>query len=164
MFSKNLTFCITTSFGSAGAFILPNTNKPLASRLFYREHFDNESQCTQTQLPSGPFGILPSPTSVTEQDAARLEHTLPFTTFAAIEPEPLISASYPLQITSYCPNVDLPASATRKVDTNFAQFTEAIELSVGRMAMMSALFLFMDEIVTGQSLPQQLSLLIGEPM
>jgi hypothetical protein len=29
---------------------------------------------------------------------------------------------------------------------------------------MSALFLFMDEIVTGQSLPQQFLRLIGEPM
>jgi hypothetical protein len=76
----------------------------------------------------------------------------------------LISASYPIQIASYCPNVDLPASAARKVDTNVADFTEAIELSVGRIAMMSALFLFMDEIVTGQSLPQQFLRLIGEPM
>jgi hypothetical protein len=164
MFSKNVTFCIITSFGTAGAFILPSANKPLASGLFYRERYDDESQFTQTHLPSGPFGILPSPASMTAQDTARLEHTLPFSTFAAIEPEPLISASYPIQITSYCPNLDLPASAARKVDTNVADFTEAIELSVGRIAMMSALFLFIDEIVTGQSLPQQFLRLIGEPM
>eukprot|EP00804_Cyclotella_cryptica_P001817 CCRYP_018414-RA/>CCRYP_018414-RA protein AED:0.23 eAED:0.23 QI:0/-1/0/1/-1/1/1/0/164 len=164
MLSRNVTFCIIASFGSAGAFISPHVNKPFASRLLYREHDDDSSQFAHTHLPSGPFGILPSPTSMTEQDATRLEHTLPFSTFTAIEPEPLISASYPIQISSYCPSVDLPASATRKIDKNLAELTEAIELSVGRIAMMSALILFMDEILTGQSLPQQFLSVIGEQM
>jgi hypothetical protein len=159
MSSRIFTYCILASIASAGAFTC-TTSKKSNTRLFYRDNLDDSF--TQRQLPSGAFGILPSPITAMNQDTTTLDEKLHYnSTFREIEPEPLISASIPTQ-SSHIPSIDLPSSARTRTAGKSIDFTEAIELSIGRVAMMAALVSFSMEIFTGQSLPQQFLSLIGQ--
>lgn len=139
--TKFTSFYAISSIASAHAFIT-TTNKQFPTRLQYREL--NDDSFTKRQLPTGAFGILPLPTA--EQDASIDTNTY---TFNTVESEPFITQSY-VQSTSYSPNLDLPASADKGLE-----FEKAMEVSIGRVAMMAAIVLIATEILTGASFPEQ---------
>ena len=148
MFSKIAITCAISSMASTDAFtIIPN--KISKTNLNYRNQYDDLWN-TNHQLPSGAFGILPSPI---EQDIAMD----PASYSSVIEPEPFITASHPQNI-SYSPKIDLPTSASIERDI---EFENVLEISLGRVAMMAALVLIVEEIWTGHSFPEQLVRLIG---
>lgn len=133
-----------SSISSVDAFTV-STNDRSKTRLCYRDLRD-DTGFTKRQLPAGPFGILPPPS---DQDHPSSTADIELFTFGFLEPEPLITRSY-AQSTSYSPNLDLPASALKDLD-----FEKAVEISVGRVAMISALVLIVHEVFTGESFPEQ---------
>ena len=128
-----------------------STNDRSTSRLHYRDLHD-DTGFTKRQLPAGPFGILPPPSNQDHPSTAVDTNSF---TFGFLEPEPLITRSY-AQSTSYSPNLDLPASATNDIN-----FEKAVEIGAGRLAMISALVLILDEVFTGESFPEQFVQLLG---
>ncbi|KAL3785332.1 hypothetical protein ACHAWO_008604 [Cyclotella atomus] len=150
MISRILVLVSTiSSITSLDAFTV-STNDRSSSRLHYRDLHD-DTGFTKRQLPAGPFGILPTPSNQDHPSSAVDSNSF---TFSVLEPEPLITRSY-AQSTSYS-HLDLPASATNDID-----FEKAVEIGAGRVAMISALVLILDEVFTGESFPEQFVQLVG---
>jgi hypothetical protein len=150
MISRILALVSTiSSITSVDAFTV-STNDRSSSRLHYRDLHD-DTGFTKRQLPAGPFGILPTPSNQDHPSSAVDTNSF---TFSVLEPEPLITRSY-AQSTSYS-HLDLPASATNDID-----FEKAVEIGAGRVAMISALVLILDEVFTGESFPEQFVQLVG---
>lgn len=164
MIAKIVTFSYTISsiIASVDAFTIAAMNKqPTTTHLNYRDqHYNDELFTAQnTGLPSGAFGILPSPT-FTDQDVASYQDSVSYM-HNFIETEALIpsSSSSVQSMASYSPDLDLPSSAT-VVDNNIGFHTE-IEVYAGRIAMMAAIVLLGKEIVTGASFAEQFVQLLG---
>lgn len=156
MISKIATICAISSIATADAFAM-QTCKRHTTRLQYQDLSEDEwfNSC-ERELPSGAFGILPPQSSVsTDQDTAQsLQNTSSYT--FRTDQGPLIPPSFAPN-TSYSPNFDLPASSATSKDI---EFKKAIELSFGRIAMLAASVLIIEEILTGESFPQQFMQLI----
>ena len=163
MIAKIVTFyTISSIIASVDAFTIAAMNKqPTTTHLNYRDqHYNDELFTAQnTGLPSGAFGILPSPT-FTDQDVASYQDSVSYM-HNFIETESLIpsSSSSVQAMSSYSPDLDLPSSAT-VVDNNIGFHTE-IEVYAGRIAMMAAIVLLGKEIVTGASFAEQFVQLLG---
>ena len=182
MISANVAFfsiALVCFIGSVDAFttITPSSVYEYKSRthLNYRNLNEQDEWCsTQTshRLPSGAFGILPQPTTSTDDQAVAVttykdspnSPSLP-NSYTFIEAEYLIppSNAHPTSTTRYYShgnNFDLPASSSSHVTNENGNFQKSVEISVGRIAMMAAVVLIGEEVLTGASLPELIAKLV----
>lgn len=99
----------------------------------------------------------------TYEDSSNSPSLLYIYTF--IEAEYLIppSNAHPTSTTRYYShgnNFDLPASSSSHVTNENDNFQKSVEISVGRIAMMAAVVLIGEEVLTGASLPELIAELV----
>ena len=157
MISKIAAVCAISSIASVDAFAMQTGRHHTTTRLQYRD-LSQDEWFTTRELPSGPFGILPPPSSVSiDQDITPSLQTNASPYTFRTDQEPLIPLSF-AQSSSHSPNYDLPASSTMNKDI---ELKKAVEIIFGRVAMLAAMVLIIEEIFTGESFPQQFLQLIG---
>ena len=175
-FSIALVCCI----GSVDAFTTTPSSVyeyKLRTHLKYRNLNEQDEWCsTQTshRLPSGAFGILPQPTTSTDDqavavttykdssasDSPSLRNPYTFIEAEYLIPPSNVHSTSTTRYYSHGNNFDLPASSSSYVMDKNDNFQKSVEISVGRIAMMAAVVLIGEEVCTGASLPELIAKLV----
>ena len=174
-FSIALVCCI----GSVDAFTTTPSSVyeyKLRTHLKYRNLNEQDEWCsTQTshRLPSGAFGILPQPTTSTDDqavavttykdssasDSPSLRNPYTFTEAEYLIPPSNVHSTSTTRYYSHGNTVDIPASSSQVMNEN-DNFQKSVEISFGRIAMMASVVLIGEEVLTGASLPELITKLV----